>query len=127
MTAAANNATPATETQSAAVIERAATGSAPEYKFMCLAHARKVRDDLCEYALEHTTSEQIERWCRAEGDWQEDIESLMQWIGEHWDGNGMPGYWLYLRELKAAIQYIATAERVAVAQNDEVRHGGPDV
>jgi hypothetical protein len=85
----------------------------PVPHFLGLAHARCFRDRLAQQALaDHdATPEQIERWCRAEGNYREQIEQVMKILGENFDGNGVGGYWLYLRQLKAAIEYISQMEK----------------
>jgi hypothetical protein len=91
-------------------------------RFLCLGHARAVRDKWADYGVRDVESylsppdaaALLERICSAQGDWRDEIKAIQQKLFELWNGEGAPD-WRYLDEMGDAIAYIVEAERVELA------------
>src|SRR6185295_17593785 len=90
-----------------------------EFNFNSLTHARKVRDDLGEILIEDlkmlkypSPSNLCEDILTAKKGWAVKIEEIAKSMSSNWTAKGCDGFpdWLYLQELKAAIDFIFAAE-----------------
>jgi hypothetical protein len=85
---------------------------ADKFEFLSLGHARARREVLAAWAADDADPELVDSWCRAEEGYSEQIDRLRDRLVSQFTG-GLPN-WTYLDEFKAAIHYIAKAEREAI-------------
>ena len=100
------------------------SGGKPAVNFLCLGHARLVRDnlarqveqDIATFMHDEDAAMEVDQLCAATEGWESKLHGLSVEYVEHWNGYGGPpenGHFIGLRK---AVAHIARLERERITQ-----------